>query len=209
MTPLTSLQQHRRQIFALIEQKADTQIPTVFDYCLDDFCRDLLDLPKRPKGDKPYVGWMVGAKENTQKQMKTSQPGIDLIKSHEGLRTKAYMCPASVLTIGYGHTSTVYPGQSITLKEAERLLRIDLIRFEHAVNKYVIVPLNQNQFDALVSFAFNVGVSAFRNSTLLKLLNKANYRKAANQFDRWVHGGGGRLSGLVRRRKEEKKLFLS
>lgn len=209
MTSFTSLQQQRRRVFALIEQKADKHTPTVFDYCLDDFCRDLLDLPERPAGALPYVGWMVGSKKNTPKKMKVSQPGVDLIKSHEGLRTKAYMCPANVLTIGYGHTSKVYPDQVISHQEAERLLKEDLKKFENAVNAFVKVPLSQNQFNALVSFTFNVGITAFANSTLLRFLNDGRYSNAASQFDRWVNGGGVQLPGLVRRRKEERELFLT
>jgi len=137
-----------------------------------------------------------------------SDRGLDLLKEFEGVRLRAYRDPVGVWTIGYGHTLTVYQGMSITQAEAERLLRQDLERFEKAVRDRVIVPINQNQFDALVSFAFNVGVGAFRKSTLLKELNRGNYESAKNEFKRWVHGGGRRLPGLVRRRDHEAEMFL-
>ncbi|WP_425056699.1 lysozyme [Pseudomonas abyssi] len=139
--------------------------------------------------------------------MRVSQQGLALIKEHEGLRLDAYLCPAKVWTIGYGHTGGVQNGQRITAGEAERLLLADLQRFEQAVNLGVKVPLTQGQFDALASFAFNVGVGAFRESTLLRLLNHGDYQGAARQFDRWVYGGGQVLPGLVNRRADERALF--
>lgn len=141
--------------------------------------------------------------------LKISQVGIDLIKQFEGCSLKAYRCPANVLTIGYGHTGGVKEGQLITQQEAERLLRVDLGSYEVAVNKYVKTAINQNQFDALVSFAYNCGCGALQKSTLLKLLNKGDYRSAADQFDLWNKGGGQVLKGLVRRRAAEKELFLT
>jgi len=137
-----------------------------------------------------------------------SDRGLNMLKNFEGVRYKAYRDAVGVWTIGYGHTKTASPGMSITPAEAERLLRQDLERFEQAVRDRVTVPINQNQFDALVSFAFNVGVGAFRKSTLLKLLNQGNYEGAKNEFKRWVHGGGRRLAGLVKRRNQEAELFL-
>jgi len=136
--------------------------------------------------------------------MQTSSAGLALIKEHEGLRLDAYLCPARVWTIGYGHTGDVHPGQRITEAMADLLLQSDLKSFERAVNAAVKVPLTQGQFDALVSFAFNVGAGAFRLSTLLRVLNEGDYRAAAKQFDRWVHGGGKVLPGLVRRRRDER-----
>jgi GH24 family phage-related lysozyme (muramidase) len=139
--------------------------------------------------------------------MKISQKGLQLIKDFEGLELKAYVCPAGVLTIGYGSTgSHVKPGMTITPEEAEVLLQKDLGRFEEAVNRLVKVPLTQGQYDALVSFAFNCGTGAFAESTLLRLLNEKDYTGAANQFKRWTNDG---LEGLVRRRKAEETLFLS
>ena len=137
-----------------------------------------------------------------------SQKGINLIKEFEGFRHNAYQDSVGVWTIGYGHTLTARQGMKISRTEGEELLKKDLVRFEKAVRR-VNVPLNQNQFDALVSFAFNVGVGAFGGSTLLKRLNKGDYQGAANELMRWVHAGGRQLRGLVRRRQHEQQLFLS
>lgn len=143
-----------------------------------------------------------------------SQEGINLIKKYEGLRTEAYRCPAGIPTIGYGHTGTVdgkkiEMGMKITEKKAEKLLREDLQRFEKGVSDCVQVPLTQGQFDALVSFSFNLGVGSLQSSTLLKLLNQGKYKDAAEEFGKWVKAGGKILDGLVKRRADEKKLFLS
>lgn len=140
--------------------------------------------------------------------MEISQNGINLIKKFEGCSLKAYKCPAGVWTIGYGHTNKVFADDMITQEEAETLLKQDLIIHCNNVTKLVKTPLNQNQFDALVSFEYNVGYTAFQNSTLLKLLNQKKYNEAAEQFDRWVYAGKTKLAGLVNRRKAEKELFL-
>lgn len=140
--------------------------------------------------------------------MKTSQAGIDLIKEFEGVRLAAYRCPAGVPTIGYGHTKGVEMGDTVTVIEAEELLREDLEVFENGVNKLVEVPLEQHQFDALVSFAFNLGLGNLKNSTLLRLLNQGLYTDAANQLTRWNRAGGQVLAGLVRRRSAERRMFL-
>jgi GH24 family phage-related lysozyme (muramidase) len=135
---------------------------------------------------------------------------ISLIKKHEGLRLEAYLpTPNDVWTIGYGHTHTTKQGMKITEKQAEALLRKDIAWAEKAVNNLVVVPLTQNQFDALVSFVFNVGEGAFSTSTLLRLLNSGDYNGAANQFLRWNKQKGRVLNGLTKRREEERKLFLS
>ncbi|MFZ0409143.1 MAG: lysozyme, partial [Cyanobium sp.] len=140
--------------------------------------------------------------------MRISAAGIDLIKEFEGCRLTSYVCPAGVLTIGYGSTGPhVKEGLSITPKEAADLLAKDLSRFEDAVNDLVKVPMTQSQFDALVSFAFNCGIGAFQESTLLRLLNQEDYVAAAAQFDRWVKGPNGPLPGLVRRRDAEEAMF--
>ena len=142
--------------------------------------------------------------------MNVSEKGIDLIKQFEGCRFAAYKCPGGVWTIGYGHTGIdVSPDLEITQQEAERLLKSDLIIHCNNVEKLVKVPLNQNQFDALVSLEYNIGYGAFKNSTLLKLLNEKKYKEAAEQFERWKYEGGKVLAGLVRRREKEKALFLS
>ncbi len=141
--------------------------------------------------------------------MNISQKGIDLIKNFEGCRLTAYRCPANILTIGYGHTgSDVVTGQKITQEQAEKLLKSDLLVHCNNVSRLVKVPLTQNQFDALVSFEFNVGYGNFASSTMLKLLNQKKYREAAAQFDRWVYANRKVLAGLVKRRAAEKNLFL-
>jgi lysozyme len=143
--------------------------------------------------------------------MKTSQNGVNLIKSFEGLVLHAYK-PVSTekyWTIGYGHYgSDVQEGSAISKEEAEQLLKYDLGKYEYGVSQMVQVPLNVNQFDSLVSFAYNCGLDALRTSTLLKKLNAKDYQGAAKEFDKWVHAGGKTLAGLVRRRAEEKALFL-
>lgn len=141
--------------------------------------------------------------------MNISKKGIDLIKRFEGCRLKAYRCPAGVWTIGYGHTNNVRPDDIITQNDAEELLKRDLKVHEVNVKRVVKIALTQNQFDALVSFEYNVGYGAFANSTLLKLLNAGNYNGASKQFERWVYAGDRVLEGLVKRRKAERELFLS
>ena len=142
---------------------------------------------------------------------KTSKAGIDLIKSFEGLRLTGYTCAAGKATVGFGHCGPeVKVGMVITQDEADRLLAEDLAKFEAGVNAAVKTPISQNQFDSLVSFSFNVGLKAFQNSTLLKLLNKRMYGEAAAQLERWCHANGGAvLPGLLRRRRAEKELFLT
>jgi len=141
--------------------------------------------------------------------MNTSEKGLALIKKFESLRLSAYHCPAKVLTIGYGHTGKdVFQGQRITVQQAEDLLKKDVERFEVAVNKLVTVELSQNQFDALVSFTYNLGEGSLQKSTLLKVLNRGEYSKAAGQFEHWCFSNGKELKGLVARREAEEQLFL-
>jgi lysozyme len=140
---------------------------------------------------------------------RTNVSGIALIKEFEGLRLTPYLCPANVWTIGYGHTRTVYAGQVITQEQADVLLDEDLRLFEHAVMRLVKVPINDNQFSALVCFAFNVGTGNFEASTLLKLLNRGWYCQVPVQLARWNRGGNEILGGLVRRRQAEAKLWES
>lgn len=140
--------------------------------------------------------------------MKTSKQGIELIKRYEGLRLKAYVCPAGVATIGWGHTKGVKAGMVIDLAEAERLLADDIAIAERCVNCDA-ENLNQNQFDALVSFVFNVGVSAYRSSTLRSMvINKPDSPVIVNEFGRWKYSNGRVLPGLVRRRKAESDLYF-
>lgn len=139
---------------------------------------------------------------------RTSQVGIDLIKSFEGLRLESYYCAANVLTIGYGHTSSVYYGQTITEHDAEELLRKDLMWFEQEVCRLIDCSLAQNEFDALVSFTFNVGSSALSNSTFRKRINTGEDKATCfrEEFPKWTNNG---LLGLVRRRDDEVDLATS
>lgn len=146
-------------------------------------------------------------------EMHVSPSGVDLICSFEGLELKAYDDGVGVWTIGFG--TTKYPngirvkkGDTCTLDQAKAYMQNDLKSFEQTVNNTVKVPLNQNQFDALVSLAYNIGSTAFKNSTLVKRLNEGNYKAAANQFNVWVNAGGKRMQGLVNRRAAESTLFL-
>ncbi|MGY8627670.1 lysozyme [Chromobacterium violaceum] len=142
--------------------------------------------------------------------MKTNAAGISLIKQFEGVRLAAYQDMVGVWTIGYGHTGPdVKAGLAITQQQADQLLAADLEKFETGVGKAVIVPLNANQFSALVSFSYNLGLGNLRSSTLLRLLNKGDYDGAAAQFPRWNRAGGQAVPGLTRRRKAEQALFLT
>jgi lysozyme len=136
--------------------------------------------------------------------------GLDLIKDFEGWRATAYLCPANVWTIGYGSTGAhVRPGMTITKERGEALLRADLARFEASVTRAVTVDVSQNQYDAMVSLAFNIGIAGFGRSSVLRHVNARNWQAAAKAFALWNKGGGRVLAGLVRRREAEAKLFLS
>lgn len=144
--------------------------------------------------------------------MKTSQKGIDLIKSFEGLRLQAYRCSANKLTIGYGHTGTVKEGMKITTIQADELLKSDLKNFEEGVTRLVGLKIHQLMFDSLVSFAFNHGLEKFKNSTLLKKVNLGKFIEASNEFEKWgnitVNGKLVENKGVMRRKKAERDLFL-
>jgi lysozyme len=144
--------------------------------------------------------------------MKTSPAGIDLIKQFEGFESKAYVCPAGVPTIGYGTTringKAVAMGTMITESQAVQYLTDDLEKFESAVNRLVTVDLSQNQFDALVSFVYNLGEGNFASSTLLRNVNAQQWQQAADQLLRWNRAGGQVLAGLTRRRTAERSMFL-
>ena len=140
--------------------------------------------------------------------LKTSESMIAVIKKFEGLRLKAYKCPAGVYTIGYGHTENVNADSEISELMADQILRKDLQKFENSIKKLVKVQLSQCQFDALVSLVFNIGATNFKNSTLLKYLNNGEYSLAAEQFERWIYSNGKKLDGLLTRRKAEKEIFL-
>ena len=139
--------------------------------------------------------------------MRTGPQGIELIRHFEGCRLDAYLCPAGVWTIGYGHTADVKEGDSIDQEAAEAFLIEDLEKFEQAVTRMVEVPLTQQQFDALVSWTFNLGAGNLAESTLLRKLNNYQYAEVPEQMMRWVKAGGQVLDGLVRRRAAEAALF--
>lgn len=141
--------------------------------------------------------------------MKISNKGIEFIKQWEGLKLVAYQDIGDIWTIGVGHTKDVSPGMTITMAQAEEFLRQDVAEFEEAIAHLIKVPLNQNQYDALISFSFNLGVGALTKSTLLKLLNKGDYTGAANEFIKWCRANGKIVEGLMRRRAAEKRLFIS
>lgn len=139
--------------------------------------------------------------------MKTSDAGVALIKECEGCRLAAYRDPVGVWTIGYGDTVEVTPGLAITPEEAERRLMLRLADFEAAVASLVTVSPTQGEFDALVSFAFNLGVGALARSTLLRRFNAGDRAGAAAEFGKWIHAGSDVLPGLVTRRARERALF--
>lgn len=157
--------------------------------------------------------------------MKASQVCLDLIRQFEGCYLRPYLCPAKVWTVGMG--SVLYPEQLrlpldrrlqfplkpehfrvFTLEECYELLYRDLRKFERGVDRYVTVQLTQNQFDALVSFAYNLGLGTFQRSTLRKKLNRGDYEGAANELLKYNKAAGKVLRGLVRRRQAERALFL-
>jgi lysozyme len=145
--------------------------------------------------------------------MKTSFNGINLIKQFEGLKLKAYQDVVGVWTIGYGTTRIsgcpVVSTNYCTEEQATDYLQNDLVEIEATINKCVTVPINQNQFDALVDFCYNLGTPAFKKSTLLKQLNSGCIDCAANQFLLWNKAGGKPVAGLTKRRAAESKLFLT
>lgn len=147
---------------------------------------------------------------------KISSKGLDIIKKYEGFSSKPYLCPAHVPTIGYG--STYYEDGSkvkltdspITQERATELLEALLVSFERAVDSYCTDTINQNQFDSLVSFAYNCGVGNLKSSTLLRKVNvNPDNPTIKDEFLKWTKGGGKTLSGLVRRRTEEAQLYFS
>lgn len=146
--------------------------------------------------------------------MQVSETGINLIKRHEGFRAAPYRCPAGVPTIGYGATyyaegkRVALTDEPLSETQAASLLRLHVQSYADGIDRYVQVPLTQGQFDALVSWAYNIGLEAARTSTLMRVLNSGNYRAAADQLLRWNRGGGRVLPGLTRRRQEERCLFL-
>ena len=157
--------------------------------------------------------------KNVVKAVESVKPykinNIEIIKRHEGLRLFAYLpTPNDVWTIGYGHTKTAKPGMRITEAQAEALLRQDVAWVENTINRLVTVPINQNQYDALASLTFNIGATAFSKSSVLRRLKEEDYKGAADAFLMWTKqkdkktGKMNVLPGLVKRRQEERELFL-
>ncbi len=158
--------------------------------------------------------------------MKVSQRCIDNIKKDEGVRQRPYQCPALLWTVGVGHVIDPMHGRmkledrknlpipagwdrTLSMEEVDEILRQDLTRFELGVSRLITVPLTQGQFDALVSFSFNVGLGNLQNSTLRMKVNRKDFEGAAEQFLVWTKAGGKVLPGLVKRRTHEKEMFES
>lgn len=141
--------------------------------------------------------------------MRTSDEGIALIKRFEGFAPKPYMCPAGIITIGYGHTRRAAQFSVVTEAQADALLREDVQQAERAVAKLIHVPLTQGQYDALVSFTFNLGAAALQRSTLRRVINREAHVDVPRQLQRWVFAGGRKLKGLVARRAAEAEIYLA
>ena len=146
--------------------------------------------------------------------MRTGKPGLEIIKHFEGFSSDPYLCPADVATIGYGatygfdHKRITMDHRPISLEEGEALLAQELRSVERSVRRLVRVALTQNQFDALVSFTFNLGSGRLQSSTLRSKLNRGDYEGASGELPKWRKAGGRVLAGLVKRRFSEQKLFL-
>lgn len=144
--------------------------------------------------------------------MKLSQSGADFIQRHEGLRVEAYKDQGGLWTIGYGHLlpqNKDWTGHRITIEEAKQMFAYDVKDAEAAVNRLVTVPLTQNQFDALVSWTFNLGQGNLADSTMLEVLNSGNYEEVPGQINRWIYVNGQASAGLRNRRQDEANLFVA
>jgi len=142
--------------------------------------------------------------------MKINKEGLKIIKDSESLKLKSYICPAGILTVAYGHTGAdVAPNMTISVGRAEELLKSDLRRFELGVEKLLEVKTSPNEFSAMVSLAFNIGLGNFKNSEVLINHNKDHKYEACIKFHNWRRGGGRILKGLVRRRIKEAELYIS
>ena len=139
--------------------------------------------------------------------MNISKEGLSLIKKFEGCELEAYLCTAGVWTIGYGHTKDVKEGDKINKDEADYLLQEEMIEYESYINDFVEVPLEQNQFDALCSWVYNLGPTNLKNSTMLRVLNEEKYADVPQEIKRWNKAGGEVLDGLIKRREAEAKMF--
>ena len=132
---------------------------------------------------------------------------LKLLMELEGFRKEAYRCPAGVLTIGYGHTECVVEEMLITQSDAETLLKQDILDFAKGLNKILPCRVNKNQFQALISFVYNIGISAFVRSTCYKRIREQNFNIIPNELRRWVFADGIRLNGLANRREKEAMLW--
>ena len=139
--------------------------------------------------------------------MQLSNKGHDILKYFEGCRLEAYQDSVGVWTIGYGHTKRVYEGMTITQDEAEQMLLEELVEYEGYIERYVEVPLTQEQFDALTVWVYNLGPTNLSSSTLLKRLNDGRYDLVPDQIKRWDKAGGKQLAGLTKRRAAEARHF--
>ena len=148
---------------------------------------------------QPFLIW--------QSDMIASNRCVELIKRFEGYRFKAYQCPAGVWTIGYGHTKGVKKGDYLTHTDAEKLLKEDITAVESEIKNIIKVPLSANQWDAIVSFVFNVGIEAFKRSTLLVKLNEGDLKSCGKEIKKWIYCKGVVSKGLQKRRDAEAKLF--
>lgn len=185
-------------------QTAQTQ-PSLKQYNLETISlSNYNEAQTQPDKPKPST-------EESEEQDRISQEGLNVIKKYEGFRPEVYKCPAGKPTIGYGHL--VLKNEKftrLTKEQAEKLLIKDVSIAEKIIDKYVKRKnITQGQYDALCSFAYNIGEGNFRGSNLLKKVNSGKYNEAANEFDKWVYGGKKKLPGLVERRAIEKKLFTS
>ena len=222
----------RKLCVRLLQQRLKLNSVHQTDLLLDEAVRKLNNLPERPKGDNPYEALftLTDVKEDPLEEpkevtgmqpasnFKTSKVGINLIHSFESYRECTYKDPGSnnglPITGGWGSTrlngKKLQLGQCYSKEVWDKQFEHDLKYFEDAVKKYVKVPINQQMFDSLVSFTYNCGVAALSGSTAIRRLNKKDYEGAAEAMTWWSKGGNGKvLAGLVRRRKEEKELFLS
>jgi lysozyme len=142
---------------------------------------------------------------------KISKTGLDLIKQFEGFSPTVYICPAGYPTIGYGHVVKLQERErfagGITAEQAEALLRQDVQTAEHAVLRLITVPLTDGQFDALVSFTFNLGAGALQRSTLRRKVNRGDHAAVPAEFRKWVWAGGQKLEGLIQRRGKESIVY--
>lgn len=139
--------------------------------------------------------------------MRLSKEGLDLIKQFEGCTLTAYLDVVGVPTIGYGHTGGVKLGDTMTQAEADAQLEHDVLIRTNAVNNVLIAPVTQGQFDALVSFAYNVGVGNLQRSTLLRMINRGQAADAGDELLKWNQAGGKVFAGLTRRREAELDLY--